>query len=53
MSRKKSRKINVKVIVYSFIALGFVVLTVLVDWVFIAGALVMIYLNQKELMGNP
>lgn len=50
MSKKKSKKINVKVIVFSFIALGFVVLSVLVDWIFIAGALVMIYLNQKELV---
>ena len=47
---KSPKKPNIKVIIYSFIALGFVALTILVDWIFIAGALVMIYLNQKELM---
>jgi len=50
MPKKKSKKPNLKVIIYSLIALGFVALSVLVDWIFIAGALVMIYLNQKELM---
>jgi len=42
--------INKKVIIYSILALGFVVLTFLVDWVFIIGALILIYLNQRELM---
>ncbi|MFH1308105.1 MAG: hypothetical protein ABIH72_04590 [archaeon] len=45
----KKKKINYKVIVYSLIALGFLALTYLVDWLFIIGALVMIYLNQREL----
>ena len=35
----KSKKINLKVIVYSVIALGFPVLTFLVDWMFISGLL--------------
>ena len=39
-----------KVIILSIIALGFIALTFLVDWLFIIGALVIIYLNQKELM---
>jgi len=47
MSRKKP---NLKVIIYSLIALGFVALTFLVDWMFIIGAVIMIWLNQKELM---
>ena len=47
MSKKKP---NIKVIIYSLIALGFVALTFLVDWLFIIGAVVMVYLNQKELM---
>jgi len=42
--------INKKVIIYSLIALGFVALTFLVDWIFIIGALILIYLNQRELM---
>ena len=45
-------KPNIKVIVYSLIALGFVALTFLIDWIFIIGAIIMIWLNQKELMGN-
>ncbi len=49
MSKKK---INIKVIIYSIIALGFMVLTFLVDWMFIIGAVVMIWLNQRELMGK-
>ena len=47
MSKKK---INVKVVIYSLIAIGFIVLTFLVDWMFIIGAVVMIWLNQRELM---
>jgi hypothetical protein len=43
-------KANKKVVAYSLIALGFLVLTYFVDWIFIVGAVVMIYLNQKELM---
>ncbi len=43
-------KVNIKVVVYSLIALGFLVLTFLVDWIFILGALVLMILNQKELM---
>jgi len=50
MEQKRSKKINVKVIVYSIIAFGFLALTFLIDWMFIIGALIMIYLNQKELM---
>jgi len=43
-------KPNWKVIIYSFIALGFVVLTFLVNWLFIIGVVILIYLNQRELM---
>ena len=43
-------KINIKVVIYSIIALGFMALTFLVDWIFIIGAVVMIWLNQRELM---
>ena len=47
-----TKKINKKVIVYSVIALGFLALTFLVDWLFIIGAVVMIWLNQREIMGK-
>lgn len=49
---KKPRRINKKVVAYSIIALGFLALTFLVDWIFIIGAVVMIWLNQRELMKN-
>jgi len=41
---------NPKVVLFSLIALGFLALTFLVDWLFIMGAVVLLYLNQKELM---
>jgi len=41
---------NKKVVIYSILALGFIALTFLVDWLFIIGALILIYLNQRELM---
>ena len=42
--------INLKVVIYSILALGFLVLTFLVDWIFIIGAAVLMFLNQRELM---
>ncbi len=50
MIQKQKNKPNIKVIIYSLIALGFMILTFLVDWMFIIGAAIMIWLNQKELM---
>ena len=47
-SRMK-RKPNPKVIIYSIIALGFLALTFFVDWLFIIGAAILMWLNQKEL----
>jgi hypothetical protein len=41
---------NIKIIIYSLIAFAFLALTFLVDWFFIIGAVVMVWLNQKELM---
>jgi hypothetical protein len=48
--REKAHHTNWKVVVYSIIALGFIALTFLVDWMFIIGAVVMMWLNQRELM---
>ncbi len=48
----KSRKINKKVVFNSLLALVFLVLTFLVDWFFIIGAVILMYLNQKELFKN-
>jgi len=39
-----------KVVIFSIIALGFIALTFLVDWIFIIGAVILMYLNHKELM---
>jgi hypothetical protein len=41
---------NRKVVILSIIALGFLALTFLVDWIFIVGAAVIVWLNHKELM---
>ena len=46
---KSKKKINWKIIIYSIIGLGFLALTYFVDWIFVVGAVVMIWLNQKEL----
>ena len=43
---------NPKVVAYSLIALGFLALTFLVDWLFIIGAVILLYLNQRELKVN-
>jgi hypothetical protein len=43
-------KPNPKVIIFSILALGFLALTFFVDWIFIVGAVILMYLNQKELM---
>ena len=39
-----------KVVILSIIALGFIALTFLVDWLFIIGAVVILFWNQRELM---
>ena len=41
---------NPKVVIFSILALGFLALTFLVDWLFIIGAVVLMILNQRELM---
>ena len=43
---------NKKVIFFSILALGFLVLTYFVDWLFIIGAVILIYLNKRELNKN-
>lgn len=43
-------KPNVKVIIFSLIAFGFIALTFLVDWLFIIPVVILMFLNQKELM---
>lgn len=43
---------NPKVVIYSLIALIFIALTFLVDWLFLIGAVILMILNQKELIKN-
>jgi len=49
MKSKKRNKINWKIIIYSIIGLGFLALTYFVDWIFVVGAVVMIWMNQREM----
>ena len=41
---------NPKVVFYSIIALICLVLTFTIDWLFIIPAVILMYLNQRELM---
>ncbi len=43
---------NPKVVIYSLIALGFMVLTFTIDWLFIIPAVILSVLSQKELLNN-
>ena len=43
---------NIKVILLSLLALVFVVLSFLVDWLFLIPAVVIIFINQPELFGS-
>lgn len=40
---------NIKVTILSLIALGFIALTFLIHWVFIIGAVIIFFINKKEL----
>lgn len=43
------RQINIKVVIFSIIALGFIALTFTVSPYFIAGAIIFMLINQWEL----
>jgi hypothetical protein len=45
--------INVKVLLLSILALFFVILAFLWSWWFVAGAVIIVLINQRELMKNP
>jgi hypothetical protein len=40
---------NKKVVLFSILALGFLALTYFIDWLFIIGAVILIYFNNREL----
>jgi hypothetical protein len=48
----KNRKIDWIVIIFSILAFGFLVLAFYIDWLFLAGAIVLIVLNQRRLFGK-
>lgn len=52
MSKETNKKVNWKVVILSLIALGFIALTFLVDWIFIIGAVIIMIINQRELLGK-
>ncbi|MFH1326816.1 MAG: hypothetical protein ABIH59_01680 [archaeon] len=45
-------KPNYKVMIFAIIALGFLALTFLVDWLFIIPVILLWYINKKELDKN-
>ncbi len=47
-----TKKPNIKVAVLSIIALGFIFLTFSVNWMFIIGAVIIMIINQRELLGK-
>jgi hypothetical protein len=46
------KQVNIKVVIFSLLALGFIALTFLVNPYFIAGAVLFMLLNQREIMGK-
>lgn len=46
------KTINWKIVIFSLIALGFIALTFLVSPYFIIGAIILMFMNQKELIGK-
>ncbi len=46
------KQINWKVVIFSLIAMGFLAMTFIFDWIFIIGAVIFMFLNQKEIMGK-
>ncbi len=41
---------NPKVVLFSLLALGCIILAFTVNWMFLIGAVIIIFLNQRELM---
>lgn len=46
----KKRKTNPEVVIFSILAIGFLVLTFTINWMFIIGAVILTILNQRELI---
>jgi hypothetical protein len=52
INKKVRKKPNLKVIMYSLIGLICIALMFFVSWYFIIGAAIVIWLNQRELVGK-
>jgi len=52
MSKKIRKRMNKKVFFLSLLALVFIALTFLVNWAFIIGAVIIMLINQRELLGK-
>ena len=52
MSKKPKGKMNMKVVLLSLLALIFIALTFTIHWIFIIGAVIIMLINQKELLGK-
>jgi hypothetical protein len=48
--KKEKKKPNKKVILYSILAIICVGLAITIDWIFLLAAVILIWLNQKELI---
>ena len=44
---------NIKVVILSLIAIACIVLTFLINWLFVIPAVIIFFLNQKELKKKP
>lgn len=49
MAKSKIKKFNLKVVLFSILALCFIGLSFWVNWLFIIPAVILMFLNQKEL----
>jgi hypothetical protein len=48
-NRKLSKKVNWKIVVYSIIGIVCVILSFVIDWIFLLPAVICMLLNQREL----
>jgi hypothetical protein len=52
MSKEINKRMNKKVVFLSLLALVFIALTFFVHWSFIIGAVIIMLINQRELLGK-
>jgi hypothetical protein len=52
MKQPKDKMNRPKIVIFSLIALGFIYLSFTQHWTFIIGAVILMFLNQREIMGK-